>query len=83
MQNNSLTLNHLTKGQYARITGFLANEADLTTRLREIGFAEGDLVKILHFGLFGKNPISVLLNGSTIALRRQTARAILVEALDQ
>lgn len=82
MPNHSLTINNLTKGQSARITGFAATETDLTTRLREIGFAEGDLVKILHLGLFGKNPMSVLLNGSTIALRRQTARAILVEALD-
>jgi len=33
----------------------------------------------LHFGLFGKNPISVRVNGALIALRRQDARAVMVE----
>ena len=55
------------------------HEHDLETRLREIGFAEGDVVEALHFGLFGANPMSVRLNGALIALRREDAKAILIE----
>jgi len=35
----------------------------------------------LHFGLFGRNPMSVRLNGALIALRKTEAQAVLVEAI--
>jgi len=72
-------LTDLEKNQSAIITGFDDAETDLSIRLREIGFAEGDHVTPLHFGLFGKNPMSVRVNGALIALRRQDAKAILVQ----
>lgn len=74
-----MTLADLPKSVFARITGFTTDDADLETRLREIGFAEGDMVEAMHFGLFGKNPISVRLNGAIIALRRFEAGAVAVE----
>lgn len=74
----ALTLRDLTKNQPARVTGFRADDNDLEIRLREIGFAEGDPVEVLHFGLFGRNPITVRLNGALIALRGNEARAVLV-----
>ena len=76
-----MTLRDLPKNTPARISGFKANDGELETRLREIGFAEGDQVEALHFGLFGRNPMSVRLNGALIALRRSEAQAVLVEAL--
>lgn len=74
-----LRLTDLRKNQSGTIKGFDAADEDLSIRLREIGFAEGDNVTPLHFGLFGKNPMSVRVNGALIALRRQDAKAILVQ----
>lgn len=76
-----MTLRDLPKNTAARISGFAAGNDELETRLREIGFAEGDQVEALHFGLFGRNPMSVRLNGALIALRKTEAQAVLVEAL--
>lgn len=76
-----MTLRDLPKNTPARIQGFEAGDSELETRLREIGFAEGDQVEALHFGLFGRNPMSVRLNGALIALRKTEAQAILVEKL--
>lgn len=77
-----MTLSDLKKSKLARIIGFEAVDEELETRLREIGFAEGDMVEALHFGLFGSNPMSVRLNGALIALRRHDARAIIVEPVN-
>lgn len=74
-----MTLADLPKSSLARVTGFSAKDTELETRLREIGFAEGDLVEALHFGLFGRNPITVRLNGTLIAMRRFEAGAVQVE----
>ena len=71
-------LTDLAKNETGVVTGFVDPDAELTVRLREIGFAEGDSVTPLHFGLFGRNPISVRVNGALIALRKQDARSVLV-----
>ena len=71
-------LTDLAKDQSGIISGFDESNAELCIRLREIGFAEGDNVTPLHFGLFGKNPISVRVNGALIALRRADAKAVIV-----
>jgi len=72
----TLRLPDLAKDESGIITGFDEKDPELCTRLREIGFAEGDNVTPLHFGLFGRNPISVRVNGALIALLRQDAQAI-------
>ncbi len=74
-----MTLDQLKRNIPAHITGFETDDSDLETRLREIGFAEGDNVEALHFGLINRNPMSVRLNGAIIALRRVDASAITVE----
>jgi ferrous iron transport protein A len=51
---------------------------ELERRLIELGFVEGATVELLHEGQFGRDPIAVRLNDSTIALRRNEAMAILV-----
>ena len=76
-----MTLRDLPKNRPAKISGFAVGNSELETRLREIGFAEGDHVEALHFGLFGRNPMSVRLNGALIALRKSEAQAVMVEAL--
>ena len=79
----TLRLTDLLKNESGTITGFDEKDTELSTRLREIGFAEGDNVTPLHFGLFGKNPISVRVNGALIALRRQDAQAIQLTKADE
>jgi len=75
-----MTLDQLPKKQPARVTGFSTEQPDIVLRLREIGFAENDNVEVQHFGLFGRNPMTVNLNGALIALRRGEAALIEVEA---
>ena len=43
---------------------------ELERRLIELGFTEGSHVEILHEGAFGRDPIAVRVNTSTVALRR-------------
>ena len=76
-----MTLDQLPKKTPARVIGFLDLQPDIVLRLREIGFAENDNVEVRHFGLFGKNPVTVDLNGALIALRRAEAALVKVEAL--
>ena len=66
----------------ARVTGFIAPTKDTETRLREIGFAEGDTVEVLHTGLFGRSPLNIRLHDcASIAMRPTEAAMILVEKL--
>lgn len=53
---------------------------EIESRLIELGFVEGAEVRILHEGPIGRDPIAVRINGTTIALRRREAMAILVTA---
>lgn len=76
-----MTLDQLQRRTPARVTGFETDDFDLETRLREIGFAEGDNIEALHFGLINRNPMSVRLNGAIIALRRCDAAAITIETV--
>jgi len=82
MTATPIPLSQLPKAKTALITGFSDQNSGLETRLREIGFAEGDHVSVQHKGLFGGNPISVSLNGALIALRKQDASAVLVSPVE-
>jgi ferrous iron transport protein A len=55
---------------------------EMERRLLELGFVEGAAVEILHQGLFGRDPIAVRVEATTIALRRSEAAAILVGPRD-
>jgi len=77
-----MTLCDLPKAVLASVIGFNTDDNVQETRLREIGFAEGDRVEALHFGLLGRNPMTVRLNGALIALRRAEAKAVLVEPVN-
>jgi ferrous iron transport protein A len=51
---------------------------EIESRLLELGFVEGAEIRVLHEGPIGRDPIAVRINGTTIALRRREAMAILV-----
>jgi ferrous iron transport protein A len=53
---------------------------EIERRLLEMGFVEGALVRLVHEGFFGRDPIAVRLADRTVALRRREAGAILVRA---
>ena len=78
-----MTLRDLKPGQKAQVLSFDSANSELETRLREIGFAEGDRVELRHVGLFGRNPISIKLNGTLIAMRKAEAEAVNIELEDQ
>ena len=77
-ESSILTLADMARHDIAYVTGFAASNSDMETRLREIGFAEGDEVEPLHHGLIRRNPMTVRLNSAMVALRRNEARCILV-----
>ena len=52
--------------------------SELERRLLEIGFVEGARVRVLHEGLFGRDPMAVMVDDTRIALRRREASQILV-----
>ena len=75
------TLNHLKKGRHARVVAITNSDDGLEAKLREIGFAEGDEVELLARGPLGGQPLSVRLNRTIIALRKNEAAHVQIEAL--
>lgn len=69
----------LPKDKKAFVRAIVSQDGEIDAKLREIGFAEGDEVEVLHYGPFGKSPICVRLNGTLIALRSKEALAIEVK----
>ncbi|MGD8327145.1 MAG: FeoA family protein [Sphingomonadales bacterium] len=76
-----MRLHELKKDTPAQIIAIDALDAELEDKLREIGFAEGDDIEIIHFGPLAtkKKPICARLNQTLIALREDEAAAIHVE----
>jgi len=70
-----MTLVELERGQIASVAGF-SGDAAVEILLREIGFAENDDVEILSQGPLGGSPLSVRLNRTIIALRRNEAACV-------
>ena len=60
----------------------IGNTAQVAAAVRggtaEIGFVEGARVRVLHEGLFGRDPMAVMVDDTRIALRRREAADILV-----
>lgn len=73
----------MAKGYRGRIESIDARDgqrlsgAELESRLLELGFVEGAEIEVLHEA-FGRDPIAVRIDRSTVALRRREAMAILV-----
>lgn len=81
---SSDTLGNRKPGFSGTITGFISNddnvESPAVEQLREMGFAEGLQVSILHQNPFGKDPIAVRVGAMTIALRRREAKLVQVSS---
>ncbi len=56
----------------------VAGAGDLERRLLEIGVVEGARVRVLHEGLFGRDPIAVQVDDTRIALRRRECADVMV-----
>ena len=85
----SIPLGRAHRGFCGRITAIHVNHGahglsapELESRLLELGFVEGADVRVLHEGPFGRDPIAVRVNDTTIALRRREAMAVLVAPSD-
>ena len=77
------TLDKLPQNATAIITGvqMSAGDADLSNislRLGELGFVDGETVKVTARGLFSGEPIAVRVGGTTFALRRFEAALVSV-----
>jgi ferrous iron transport protein A len=59
---------------------FGVSAEELERRLLEIGFTEGASIEVLHEGLFGRDPIVALVDGTRVALRRREAAVIFISA---
>ncbi len=66
-------------GELVRGGDLPINPEELERRLLEIGFVEGGDVTVLHCGPVGRDPIAVQLGNMIVALRRQEAKAVVVE----
>lgn len=89
IEGAALALGQAQRGFRGRVEGIRTSDTatgrfagELEMRLIEIGFVEGARVEILHEGAFGRDPIAVRVNDSTIALRRKEAMAIFVSPSD-
>ncbi len=80
-----ITLADLSVGERARVVevgGQTGGDA-LVRALLEMGVLEGSDVRILHEAPISGDPIAIEVRGALIALRRQEARCVRVERLDQ
>ena len=71
-----MKLNELRPRQRARVRTIGAGTDGLGTKLREIGFSEGDEVEMVGAGPFGGRTLAVRLNRTLIALRTDEATHI-------
>ncbi len=84
-QDVKLTLDQLPKGAQAVITRIDASPqgSEIALRLMELGFVEGEVVRVVAKGYFAGAPIAVRVGGTTFALRRFEAALISVGRLVQ
>ncbi|MBL8545950.1 MAG: ferrous iron transport protein A [Hyphomonadaceae bacterium] len=73
-----MTVADLFDGQHGRVV-LMNAEAGLESKLREIGFCEGDLIEVITRGPLGGQPLAVRLNRRIIAMRLDEAAALVVD----
>lgn len=87
-QSDPLFFNRLdqcSKGDFVRIVDLLPQarfgsmDEQVTLRLKELGFLPGAHLLVIGFGLLGRDPLAVQVNGTKFALRRTEAAKIRVE----
>ncbi|MFZ6847440.1 FeoA family protein [Undibacterium sp. RuRC25W] len=89
-QASAITLNQLKVGDKAVVSAVSSQNSqhdssltDISRRLKELGFVQGEELTILHKGYFGGEPIAVRIGQSTFALRNFEAALISVTTLGQ
>ena len=79
-----LPLSQLRPGDSAIVSGLRMPDAahghgrQLVLRLLEIGFVEGEPVRVMAVGPGGREPLAVRIGGTMFALRRHEAEHVLV-----
>lgn len=77
------SLFQLAKGSRATIVDVIGHDLfgdmdeQVTQRLKELGFLPGAVLQVIGFGLFGREPVAVRINGTRFGLRRAEAEKIL------
>lgn len=78
----TLCLSHLKKGDAANVIGMTEglgdDQAAMKRRLLELGFVEGETIRIVAESFPYRDPIAVRLGNTTFALRRHEAALIRV-----
>ncbi|MCB1554615.1 MAG: ferrous iron transport protein A [Xanthomonadales bacterium] len=83
-QVDAVRLSSLRPGQHAIVLGLRMPHGDhghgrsLVMRLLEIGFVEGEPVRVMAVGPGGREPLAVRVGGTMFALRRHEAEHVLV-----
>lgn len=77
-----MNLAQLNRGQKARVQSVLSTEDGdpIARRLGDLGFVQGESVRIVALGPFGGDPIAVQIGQARFALRRSEAARVQVEA---
>jgi ferrous iron transport protein A len=84
----AVTLDQCNKGDTVRVVSLLTQprfgeqDEHVALRLKELGFLPGAHLKLIGFGLLGRDPLAVQVNGTKFALRRTEASKIEVEAIE-
>ena len=85
----ALRLDQCSKGAELRIVElqpqplFGQQDESVTLRLKELGFLPGAHLKVIGFGLMGRDPLAIQINGTKFALRRAEAAKVKVERLNE
>lgn len=73
----------LKKGQSAIVSGMVRSTdkevVSVSLRLIELGFCEGEKVRVVAESFPGRDPMAIRVGSSTFALRRHEAAMVLVE----
>jgi ferrous iron transport protein A len=75
-----------TRGRISALSSqplFGSHDEQVTLRLKELGFLPGAELQVIGFGLFGRDPIAVRINGTKFALRQAEAAKIMVSIQPQ
>ena len=74
-----MTADQLTYGQNAKITGY--SESQARSKLIEFGFVPGQVISISFRAPLG-DPIAIEIGGGLVSMRREEARSLLVEPVE-
>ena len=75
-KGETVTIGHVRTGASE------GEEAGIGLRLLELGFVEGETLRVIAHGYPGKEPIAVRIGNTTFALRRLEADHILVTRME-